>query len=380
MLNLSSSPNMPATFTSFPRDYYLSPEWFEREMDRLFSRQWLYAGHVSEIPRTGDFLVREVGDESIIVVRDGDKINALLNVCRHRGSVLCQEASGHASRFVCPYHRWTYGLDGRLLVAPAMPGSFDCASYPLLRVHAQCWHGMVFINLSQETPEPVDEILRTADSGFKPFDLPHCRIVHSMAYEVAANWKILLDNFMECYHCPGAHPEFCRTFDLKRNPGGILETPHLLVDFGEFMLKSGVKSSTMTGEIVCRKLMGKLSEDDLPFAVALTFRPTSSAILFGDYGVIHDFQPISSVKTRVRCQWVTTADATEGRDYAVEEVIAVWDNTNRQDWGLCEMTQKGIRSRRFAPGPNSSEQEAGVATFRSSYLAMMHEARDTTLP
>jgi Rieske 2Fe-2S family protein len=252
-----------------------------------------------------------------------------------------------------------------------MSGNFDCASYPLLPVHVQCWHGMVFINLSPETPEPVVEILRAADPCFQPFDLPHCRIVHSTAYDVAANWKILLDNFMECYHCPGAHPEFCRTFDLKRNPGGVLESPHPLIDCGEFMLKSGAKSSTMTGEVVCRKLMGKLSHDDLPFAVALTFRPTSSAILFGDYGVIHDFQPVSSTRTRVRCQWVTTADSSEGLDYDVEQVIAVWDKTNRQDWGLCEMTQKGIRSRRFVPGPNSLEQEAGVATFRASYLAMM---------
>jgi glycine betaine catabolism A len=371
MLDLPSSPNLPAVFTSFPRDYYLSSEWFEHEMDVLFSHQWLYAGHISEIPRTGDFLVREVGDESVLVVRDADKINALINVCRHRGSILCSGPSGHATRFVCPYHRWTYALDGRLLAAPAMSGSFDCVHYPLLPVHVQCWHGMVFVNLSPETPEPVDEILQTADSGFERFDLPHCRIIHSITYDVAANWKILLDNFMECYHCPGAHPEFCRTFDLRRNPGGVLESPHPLVDFGEFMLKPGAKSSTMTGQVVCRKLMGKLSLDDLPSAVALTFRPTSSAILFGDYGVIHDFQPVSSTETRVRCQWLVRADATEGQDYEIERVIEVWDNTNRQDWGLCEMTQKGIRSRRFVPGPNSLEQEAGVATFRASYLAMM---------
>jgi glycine betaine catabolism A len=362
---------MVDVFTSFPRDSYLSSEWFQQEIDRVFSRQWLYAGHVSEIPRTGDFLIREVGDESIIVVRDGHEVNAFVNVCRHRGSLICLEASGHVNRFVCPYHRWTYALDGRLLAAPAMPDDFQCASYPLLGVHVQCWHGMVFISLSQETPEPVDEILRTADSSFLRFDFANCRIVHSITYEVAANWKILLDNFMECYHCPGAHPEFCRTFDLKRNPGGVLDSPHPLVDFGEFMLKSGAKSSTMTGETACRKLMGKLSPNDLPFAVALTFRPTSSAIVFGDYGVIHDFQPISPTETRVRCQWVTSADAVEGQDYSVEQVIAVWDKTNRQDWGLCEMTQKGIRSRRFVPGPNSLEQEAGVATFRASYLAMM---------
>jgi Rieske 2Fe-2S family protein len=361
-------------FTSFPREYYLSPEWFEREMELVFSRQWLYAGHESEIPHAGDFMLREVGDESILITRGADQLHAMFNVCRHRGAQLCQQSKGNARKFVCPYHRWTYDLDGRLTAAPAMPDTFEPEHYPLFRAHVRSWNGMVFINLSEDTPEPLDQILKPAEVSFARFDVGTCKVAHTITYSIVANWKLVLDNFMECYHCPGTHPEFCRTFDLKRNPGGVLETCDSLLDFGDFMLKPGAKSSTMSGEPVCRRLMGSLTEDDLPASVALTFRPTSSAILFGDYGIVFDFQPVSPAETRVRCQWLVAGDAEQGRDYDVEPVIALWDITNRQDWILCEITQKGVRSRHFVPGPNCLEQEPAVEVFRSSYLAMMGES------
>lgn len=375
--NMKSLPRSGEVFTSFPREYYTSAEWFEREMQLIFSRQWLYAGHESEIRHSGDFLTREVGVESILVTNDGDSLHALYNVCRHRGARVCQQANGNARHLVCPYHRWTYGLDGRLTAAPAMSETFEPSRYPLFSAHVTSWHGLVFINLSEDAPEPLDHILEPAMAGFAPFGVANCKVAHAIDYHVSANWKIVLDNFVECYHCPGAHPEFCRTFDLRQNPGGVLSTPAhplLLVDIGEFMLKPGAKSSTMTGKPVCRKLMGGLTEDDLPLAVALTFRPTSSAIIFGDYGIVHDFQPLSPTETRVRCQWLVAGDAEQGRDYDIESLIALWDITNRQDWVLCEMTQKGTLSRHFSPGPNSLEQEPAVEVFRSSYLAMMGES------
>jgi Rieske 2Fe-2S family protein len=373
MLDLSKLQPLPHTdtvFTSFPREYYLSPDWFDREMELIFSRHWLYAGHESELRHTGDFITREVGDESIVVTRDENTIHALFNVCRHRGALVCQ-SNGSARHLVCPYHRWTYCLDGRLIAAPGMPDTFDPAQYPLFRAHVRSWNGLVFINLSQDTPKPLDSILEPARAAFAVFEVANCKVAHAITYNVAANWKLVLDNFMECYHCPGAHPEFCRTFDLKRNPGGVLNTPHSLIDFGEFMLKPGAKSSTMTGDVVCRRLMGNLTDADLPAGAALTFRPTSSAICFGDYGIIHDFQPVSPSETRVRCQWLVAGDAEQGLDYDVASVVELWDVTNRQDWNLCELTQKGMRSKYSVPGPNNLEQEPAVETFRASYLAMM---------
>jgi len=145
--------NRGDSFTTLPRESYFSPEWFEREQELIFSRQWLYAGHESEIREAGDFVTREVGDESVIVMRDeSGEIHALFNVCRHRGARICPESSGSAKRLVCPYHRWTYGLDGRLLGAPAMPDTFERTKYPLHRAHACSWNGLVFVNLSIDRP------------------------------------------------------------------------------------------------------------------------------------------------------------------------------------------------------------------------------------
>jgi glycine betaine catabolism A len=360
--------------TGFPREYYVSHDLFGRELDRVICRQWLYAGHESEIPHSGDFLTREVGDESILVTRDGSDIHALFNVCRHRGARVCQQPRGNTRRLVCPYHRWTYGLDGQLMVAPAMPATFEPARYPLVRAHVRSWNGLVFINLSEHAPELLDQILEPARERFARFELVGCKVAHAITYIVKANWKIVLENFVECYHCPSAHPEFCRTFDLTRNPGGVLDSPthpQMLVDVGEFMLKPGAKSSTLTGEPVCRTCMGSLTENDLPAAAALTFRPTTSVILFGDYGIVHDFQPVSATETRVRCQWLVSANAEEGRDYNIESLISLWDITNRQDWVLCEMTQNGVRSRRYVPGPISLQREPALEVLRASYRAMM---------
>jgi len=363
--------------TSFPREYYVSHDWFEREMDQVFSRQWLYAGHASEIAHTGDFITRELGGESIIVMRDGSDFHALFNVCRHRGARVCQESRGNARRLVCPYHRWTYGLDGQLMAAPAMPATFDPAGYPLFKATVRAWNGLVFINLSEPAPESLDQILEPARGPFARFEVEGCKVAHTITYDVGANWKIVLENFVECYHCASAHPEFCRTFDLSRNPGGLLDSPanpQMLLDLGEFLLKPGARSNTLTGDPVCRSFMGSLTEDSLPAAVALTFRPTSSVILFGDYGIVHDFQPLSPTETRVRCQWLVSAKAQQNHDYNVESLIALWDITNRQDWTLCEMTQKGVRSRRYVPGPISPQQEPALEVLQASYMAMMGES------
>jgi len=362
--------------TSFPREYYVSREWFEREREQVFSRHWLYAGHESEIPYTGDFFLREVADESIVVTRDGNGLHALFNVCRHRGARLCQQTRGNTRRLVCPYHRWTYALDGQLLGAPAMPGAFEPAGFPLFKAHVRSWNGLVFINLDEHEAEPLDQILAPAKGPFARFDVGGCKVAHAFTYTVAANWKIVLENFVECYHCPSAHPEFCRTFDLSRNPGGLLSSPahpKMLLDLGEFLIKPGAKSNTLTGQTVCRRLMGALTEDDLPAAVALTFRPTTSVIVFGDYGIVHDFQPVSPDETRVRCQWLVSGHAEVERDYNIESLIALWDVTNRQDWELCEMTQQGVRSRRYVPGPISLQQEPALQVIRASYFAMMGE-------
>ena len=375
--NFRTLPGVGEAMTSFPREYYVSRDWFERETDQILFRQWLYAGHESEIPHSGDFITREVGEESILVTREESDIHAVFNVCRHRGARLCLKSKGNTRRLVCPYHRWTYSLNGQLIAAPAMPPAFEPARYPLFSAHVRSWNGLVFINLSEDPPEPLDQILKPASEPFARFEVSGCKVAHTILYTVAANWKIVLENFVECYHCPSAHPEFCRTFDLTRNPGGLLNSPahpQMLLDLGEFLLRPGAKSSTLTGQPVCRQFMGSLTADDLPAAVALTFRPTTSVILFGDYGIVHDFQPVTPTETSVRCQWLVSAHAEPERDYNIESLMALWDITNRQDWELCELTQKGVGSRRYVPGPISLQQEPALQVLRASYFAMMGES------
>jgi phenylpropionate dioxygenase-like ring-hydroxylating dioxygenase large terminal subunit len=365
----------PASFPQLPRKAYYSQEWFERELELLFGRQWLYAGHVSELPKVGDFLIREVGPESIVISRAEDGLHALFNTCRHRGARICHEPRGSVKRFICPYHRWSYAPDGRLLGAPRMDAVVDLASHPLIEGHLATWEGLIFINLSPREPESLQEMLAPALGGFEPLELARAKVAHEIAYDVRANWKFVLENYFECYHCPGSHPQLCRVFDVNANPSGSLDaTGNPLVQFGSLALKDGARSLTITGETVSGRLLGRLTDQDLPVSEGLTLRPTTGGLFWGDYGVVLDFQPLSVDRTRMRCQWLVAGDAQEGRDYDLPELIALWDTTNSQDTFLCEILQQGVASRRFQPGPNSYDREPGVRDFRLTYLAMMDVA------
>jgi len=210
-------------------------------------------------------------------------------------------------------------------------------------------------------------------SDFDPFDVSGCKVAHS-AYDVAANWKLILDNYYECYHCPGSHPELCRTFDLKHNPSGALlgEHSHPLFEHGHLPVKAGSRSFTMTGEPVCKLLMGRLREEDLPVNIGFSLHPTTSGLFSGDYDRLR--LPARGAEKDPRALPVARRRRRGGgprlrRRYADRAL----DVTNRQDWPLCEITQQGVLSRRFVPGPNSAEREPGIEGFRSRYLAMMRD-------
>lgn len=362
------------TFPTLPRESYFDRQWFDDELDRIFSRQWLYAGHVSELPEVGDFFLREIGVESIIVSRGEDGLHALFNVCRHRGARICGEAHGHLKRFVCPYHRWSYALDGTLLATPTMVDLVERARYPLVSAHVDVWHGLIFVNLSRAEPEPVAAILAGADRGLAPLELEHAKVAHTATYQVHGNWKLALENYFECYHCPGSHPEFCRVYDLRASTSATLDPAgHPLAEYGSLPLRPGNRSLTLTGEPASRMLFGRIGPDQLPVSEGFTLRPTTGGLFWGDYGVVFDFQPISPLETCMRCVWLVAGTAVEGRDYERDDLIALWDITNRQDLPLCEMTQQGLLSSRYVPGPNSSEREPGIRDFRLTYMAMMQE-------
>jgi Rieske 2Fe-2S family protein len=193
---------------ALPRAVYHDPEIYDSEIRRIFLKTWQYVGHVSQIPEKGDYFLFEIAGESVILVRDGDGgVNALLNVCRHRGSRICDDASGHESRFICKYHGWTYGLDGSLRALGFPPEGIDKSKLGLKRLQAKVFEGMIFINFDPDAV-PFDVIERDLGPLLSPWDLGHAKIAHRRNYPIESNWKLTVENYCECYHCLPAHPEY----------------------------------------------------------------------------------------------------------------------------------------------------------------------------
>ena len=365
------------TFRSLERERYVSPAWFEREMSAIHGRCWLYGCHLSEIPGPGSFVLRAVPpNESIIIVHGSDgKVRALFNVCRHRGSRICDDVAGTVGRLRCPYHNWTYGLDGTLLVAPqARDGdNFSYFDYGLDQAHVEVWKGHVFINLGPGTPEALAPRLGAAAPDLEAFQPTRHKVAARRTYSIAANWKLVMENFWECYHCPTGHREFCFAADvagLNESDFGDLAGPGEevpLVIEGPLPLKPGMRTLSVDGAPVCNRALGDFHRDpDANSRAATTgflLRHCTAATYFEDHAFILDFQPIDVARTDLVTRWLVHEDAIEGRDYEVERLIEVFDITNRQDVALSERNQAGVRSSHYRPGPNSMANEAGVHEF-----------------
>ena len=209
--------------------FYIDREVFDFDLERIVMRQWLFVDHISRIPDAGDYILYKIASEEIILVRDAaGTIHAHFNVCRHRGSRICLEAAGNIKNLTCPYHAWTYALDGRLTAARRMPDGFDADDYPLHRCHLRIYQGLMFINLSEGAPTDFDVIARNLDPFVVPHGIPRTKIVHVERYPTDGNWKLVVENFRECYHCPPAHPEYTRVNAYVRandaDPDGYAET------------------------------------------------------------------------------------------------------------------------------------------------------------
>ena len=242
---------------SLPREYYASPEIFEHDIEKVFLRDWLYVGHISQIPQPGDFITYEFADESIIIARTrNDEFKAFTNVCRHRGARVAQEACGNAKLFRCPYHNWIYELDGSLKSAPGMKEQLDKADFGLRPVWLDVWRGLVYINLSDDQPrDTITEWLAPAVEAVTGHGFPQMKIARTLHYDVPANWKLIMENYRECYHCRAAHPQFCTTvpvdeLDANRAQGstrlvkGALEpSPSTACARAQFHNRSAAKRS-----------------------------------------------------------------------------------------------------------------------------------------
>ena len=386
----------------FEQEFYASEAVFKADMEQIISRKWLLAGHVSRIANKGDYFLFRVGAEQIIVIRENeDSVRAFFNVCRHRGSTICQAESGNAAKLVCPYHAWTFGLDGRLLAARLMPEDFDKHENSLFACHVRLFYGLIFINMSAEEPVDFDETYGDMGPILDYHGIAEARIAHSGSYPTTANWKLVVENFFECYHCVPSHPQFCsmhaadslvavgagpssgpadaiaayapkvkaweeRAAALGRPVGTIDDAPdssHLRLMM-QRMNKDGWAAETQDGSAPA-PLMGKRTSPD-GGRMHLSFSPFSQIVADDHFVILFQFTPRSALESDVEMIWLVDGRASEA-EVDVDKMIWGYHATTSQDKVITENNQAGIMSSRYRPG-RYSDQEGSVVKFQKWYL------------
>jgi len=347
---------MPVEARTLPAEYYVDAEYFRREMELLFGRMWVCAGRTGQVDRPGQFFVRELLGESIIITRARDgRVNAFYNVCRHRGTKLCTELEGtFAGSIQCPYHAWTYDLDGRLAGAPHMEEvpHFRKDDYPLHRAHCDEWDGHIFINLSPE-PQPLGAQLADLPGKFRPWRMEDLRLGHRVVYDVQANWKLLIQNYNECLHCPNLHPALNK---LSHYLSGENEPLRATYMGGRMDLRPGVATLSMDGTCP-RAFLPDLPPEETRRVYYYAIFPNMLLSLHPDYMLVHTLWPIAPGRTVNICEWHFRPEELSRPGFDASDAIEFWDMTNRQDWHVCELSQAGIASRAYTPGPYSNRED-----------------------
>lgn len=354
---------------TLPRESYASDEVFALESERIFGRSWLLAGHVSELPTPGSYLTFAVGRENVLLVRDASgTVRAFHNLCRHRGSRLCTGHRGEAAHGLqCPYHAWTYGLDGALRAAPAMSdvAGFGLGDWGLLPVALTEWNGLLFINLA-EAPVPFFDALPGLEGRFGEYRLPELVSVHQTIYEVEANWKLIFHNYSECYHCPLAHPHLNKLTPYKNTENDLDEGPVL---GGPMWMANSDGSMTIGGDRCAPPFPG-LSDEQRGRVYYYTLFAAGFLSFHPDYVLVHRAVPLSKDHTRVFCDWYFLPEAIAAPGFDPQPAIDFWDLTNRQDWELCRNAHAGVTSNAWVPGPYS-DLESQLAAFDRQYRAAL---------
>jgi len=335
------------------RDFYLSQDLFALERERIFYREWFCAAREEEIPEPGDYLVRDIAGESVLVVRTRDGgISAHYNVCRHRGSRLVPEgSSGRFSGGIrCPYHSWTYTLEGALRTAPFLEESDGLGKrdLPLHPVGVECWSGFVFLHLTPGEAEARGRTLRAQLGGvperLRRYPLRDLRVARRIEYDVAANWKVLLENYNECYHCGPVHPELCRLVPAFKDRGGAdldweRGIPH----------REGAWTFTRSGTTNRAPFEG-LSEDERVRHKGELVYPNLLLSLSAEHVAAFTMWPRAPARTTVICEFLFHPGEMARPEFDPSDAVDFWDLVNRQDWAICESVQRGMTSRVFQTG------------------------------
>lgn len=344
-------------------DFY-DPGIFELERERIFFRNWICVGRAEELPDARSFLVRDLMGESLLLVRDrASRIRAFYNVCRHRGSRLCSKEAGHLPGVIqCPYHAWTYSLEGQLVGTPNVSPAdgLDRADYPLHAIALETWEGFLFVNLAED-PRPLSEQLKPDGMAYARYRIGDLRLGKLDRYEVAANWKIIVENYNECLHCPTIHPELCELMPLYQR-GLVVEDDGSLGN----RLPPGTSTWTRTGTSKVPPLPG-LTEDDLHMYWGFVVFPNMFVNLLPDHVTYEILWPVSPDVTKVTYGFLLHPGPMSQPGFDASDIYEFRDLILRQDLAVCELAHKGVRSRAFDHGvlPPQDEQ---VYAFEQQYV------------
>lgn len=357
------------------RPFYMDPAVFERDMERVFRRHWHCLAHESVVPDPGDFELFRLGDEQVILTRSADGgVHALLNVCRHRGAEVCTKQKGNARVFVCPYHAWTYSNDGSLRTARLMPKDFDRTAHGLKKLHVRVAEGLVFVSFAQ-APLDFDPVAQALRTSCGQYGWGSARVAHRALYPLDANWKLAVENYVECYHCGPAHPEYSQTHALEQplhmieqlNAAMEQRTCALGIEVGigdswqtsaggqeaihtfRYALYDGVATGSEDGKPVA-PLMGRFSDYD-GGVTSIHLGGTSFFVCYPDHGMIYRFVPKTVGTCEMELIWLVRDNAVEGQDYDLDRLTWLWKVTTEEDKKIIEHTARGVRSHYFEPGP-----------------------------
>jgi glycine betaine catabolism A len=391
-----------------PRSFYHEELLYRTEMEYIWRGGWLFAGHSCQIPNPGDYFLYDVGEDSVIVVRDDDgQVNALYNVCRHRGSIICETAEGHVKRFICPYHQWTYDRGGRLLLWRGMQDGLDKAELGMHRAHAREIEGMIFISLAPQPPD-FEPAAATISPIARPQGMARAKVAKIMDFDVHSNWKLVWENNRECYHCNVNHPQYIKAnFDhynaddtiervalhlnmvterseakwaemglAVRVETGMTEFPdpdnNIWYAANRTPLVDGYVSETVDGKQVA-PLMGDYTDPDVG-TMRARMLPNFWVHASCDHSVAVRLTPNGLDHTAIRMIWLVDEKAEEGVNYELDRLLPFWQLTAEQDWAICVNQQRGVSSHAYTPGPLSTYKEYNLDRFLRWYLKQMENA------
>lgn len=378
---------------TLPGELYTSREALDADLEVFFHKHWIVVGFEADVPEPGDVRAVDVGNASLIVVRDDDGVvRAFHNVCRHRGSRLMLDERGSFGRLICPYHQWSYDLNGDLVYAAQMGRDFDKSCHGLKAVNLKSVGGVLMACLAEDAPEDIEDLIVAMEPRLAPYDLGNARIANETVIVEEGNWKLSVDNNRECYHCAGSHPELSRSItplEIGFDPDEISEEelreweehnqrnaaearrweesgfPSALVEAmssratifrsQRFSIADAGESHTIDTRIACRKLLGDISIRRLGGLHYWTHNSWSN--IFSDHAALSYVVPIAPDRTLLRTVWLVHRDAREGVDYDLQRLTEVWEATNRQDADLVALAHRGVASSGYAPGPLSVHAE-----------------------